>query len=89
VHSDSIIRTGDRTDVQTFFGTKRLVEAYVAEVVLSMDAIRIATDVTLEEKRSFFRGVNKNYGSSALCLSGGASFGYYQYVCNTGRCGTG
>lgn len=45
-----------------------------------MDAIRTATDVSLEEKRSFFRGVNKNYGSSALCLSGGASFGYYQYV---------
>lgn len=49
-------------------------------MVLSMDAIRTANDVTLEEKRSFFRGVNKNYGSSALCLSGGASFGYYQCV---------
>ena len=46
----------------------------------SIDFVRTATNVSPEEKRAFFRAVNKNYGSSALCLSGGASFGYYQYV---------
>jgi hypothetical protein len=50
----------------------------VREVAASLDYVRTAEDVTPEEKRAFFRAVNKNYGSSALCLSGGASFGYYQ-----------
>jgi hypothetical protein len=67
-------------DPQTFFGTKKLVEAHIDEVVASIDYVRTATNVSLEEKRVFFRGINKNYGSSALCLSGGASFGYYQYA---------
>jgi hypothetical protein len=65
---------------QTFFGTKRIVEAHIKEVATCLDYVRSATDVSLEEKRSFFRAINKNYGSSALCLSGGASFGYYQCV---------
>lgn len=68
------------TDRQTFYGTKNVVESHVKEVAACMDFIRTSTDVSLEEKRAFFRAVNKNYGASALCLSGGASFGYYQSV---------
>lgn len=64
---------------ETFYGTKRLVESHINEVVASLDYVRSATDVTPEEKRTFFRAINKNYGSSALCLSGGASFGYYHF----------
>lgn len=30
-----------------------------------------------EEKRTFLKSIYKNYGRSALCLSGGAGFGYY------------
>lgn len=67
-------------NLQTFYGTKYLVEAHVREVAASLDYVRTADNVTPEEKRAFFRAVNKNYGSSALCLSGGASFGYYQLV---------
>lgn len=63
---------------QTFYGTKKIVESHVREVAACLDFVRTATDVSLEEKRAFFRAINKNYGSSALCLSGGASFGYYQ-----------
>lgn len=72
--------SGQKLICQTFFGTKKLVEAHIDEVVASIDYVRSATNVSLEEKRVFFRGINKNYGSSALCLSGGASFGYYQHV---------
>jgi hypothetical protein len=54
------------------------VESHVEQVAASLDQIRLSNDVSNEEKRAFFRAVNKNYGSSALCLSGGASFGYYQ-----------
>ncbi|TXT13350.1 hypothetical protein VHUM_00717 [Vanrija humicola] len=64
---------------ETFFGTKRVIEAHVNEVAESLDYVRLATDVSLEEKRAFFRAINNNYGSSALCLSGGASFGYYHF----------
>ncbi|KAL7424847.1 hypothetical protein Q5752_000532 [Cryptotrichosporon argae] len=64
---------------ETLIGTKHLVEAHIQEVVESLEYVKNATDVSLEEKRAFFRAVNKNYGSSALCLSGGASFGYYHY----------
>ncbi|ORX37891.1 acyl transferase/acyl hydrolase/lysophospholipase [Kockovaella imperatae] len=64
---------------ETFYGTKTMVEQHIREVATSLDFIRTATDVSLEEKRAFFRAINKNYGSSALCLSGGASFGYYHF----------
>ena len=53
-------------------------EQHIKEVATSLDFVRTATDVSLEEKRAFFRALNRNFGSSALCLSGGASFGYYQ-----------
>ncbi|WWD20167.1 hypothetical protein CI109_104643 [Kwoniella shandongensis] len=64
---------------ETFIGTKLAVEAHIQEVAACLDSVRTATDVTLEEKRAFFRAINKHYGSSALCLSGGASFGYYHF----------
>ncbi|BEI82921.1 hypothetical protein CcaverHIS002_0307890 [Cutaneotrichosporon cavernicola] len=64
---------------ETFYGTKTLVEAHVKEVAAGLDFVRTSSSVTLEEKRAFFRRLNKNYGTSALCLSGGASFGYYHF----------
>lgn len=33
----------------------------------------------MEEKRSIFKGMFNNYGRTALCLSGGASFAYYHF----------
>ncbi|KAH7105702.1 patatin-domain-containing protein [Auriculariales sp. MPI-PUGE-AT-0066] len=62
---------------QSFFGTKSLVESYLEEVVAALQYIRRTSKLTSEEKRRFFRTANRNLGSSALCLSGGASFGYY------------
>lgn len=64
---------------EAFYGTKRVIESHVKEVAASIDYVRTASDVTTEEKRAFFRSLNRNYGSSALCLSGGASFGYYHF----------
>jgi predicted acylesterase/phospholipase RssA len=45
----------------------------------SLDHVREDKSIPLEEKRRFYRAVNKNYGASALCLSGGAGFGYYHF----------
>jgi len=42
-----------------------------------MEAVTQSTALTDEEKRSFLKSIYKNYGRTALCLSGGAGFGYY------------
>lgn len=62
---------------ETYFGTKYLVESYLAEIETALAYIENTDKVPLETKRSFYRTVSKNLGRSALCLSGGASFGYY------------
>ncbi|KAM0789981.1 hypothetical protein ACM66B_005313 [Microbotryomycetes sp. NB124-2] len=64
---------------ETFFGTKELIEDYVEEVARCISFVRQAptTMISLEEKQEFFRSAAKNLGASALCLSGGACFGWY------------
>ncbi|KAK4705122.1 hypothetical protein P7C70_g1096, partial [Phenoliferia sp. Uapishka_3] len=66
---------------ETFYGTKELVEEYVDEVARSIAFMRAAptTAISIEEKAKFFRYAAKNLGATALCLSGGASFGYYHF----------
>lgn len=62
---------------ETFFGTKYLIESYLCEVEEALNYIQTTSKVSPQSKRSFYRGVQKNMGRSALCLSGGGSFGYY------------
>lgn len=50
--------------------------AYIAEQETSLDFIRESPDLSDEEKKRFFKNINTNLGASALCLSGGATFGY-------------
>ncbi|KAJ3555830.1 hypothetical protein NM688_g2363 [Phlebia brevispora] len=64
---------------ETFYGTKDLIEAYVGEQEKALEFIRDSPDLTNEEKKRFFKNVNTNLGTSALCLSGGATFGYYHF----------
>ena len=65
--------------LQTFYGTKDLIEDYINEEVKALEFVRESPDLSNEEKRRFFKGVNTNLGTSALCLSGGASFGYCEW----------
>lgn len=62
---------------ETYLGTKYLVESYLAEIETALEYIQQTDKIPLDTKRSFYRAVSKNLGRSALCLSGGASFGYY------------
>ncbi|KAF9365983.1 hypothetical protein BGX34_007034 [Mortierella sp. NVP85] len=62
---------------QTYHGTKKPIEEYVQEVTASLQAVAESKGLSDEEKRTFLKGIYKNYGRSALCLSGGAGFGYY------------
>lgn len=50
--------------------------AYVKEQEEALKYIRLSPDLSNEEKKRFFRSANTNLGTTALCLSGGASFGY-------------
>ncbi|BGO93196.1 hypothetical protein NBRC10512_007551 [Rhodotorula toruloides] len=66
---------------ESYYGTKELVQEFIDEVTRSLEYIRQVPPSLLpvEEKADFFRSVAKNLGASALCLSGGASFGYYHF----------
>ncbi|KAJ3115606.1 hypothetical protein HDU96_000363 [Phlyctochytrium bullatum] len=61
----------------TYFGTKDIVEEYFEEVEKSLNFIAETPKLPLVAKKDFFRNAAKNYGRTALCLSGGASFAYY------------
>ncbi|KAJ7068307.1 patatin-domain-containing protein [Mycena amicta] len=62
---------------ETFLGTKDLIESYFDEQEKAIALIRDSPELTIDEKKKFFKAANTNQGLSALCLSGGASFGYY------------
>ncbi|KZT05528.1 patatin-domain-containing protein [Laetiporus sulphureus 93-53] len=64
---------------ETFYGTKDLIEDYVNEEEKALEFVRESVELPNDEKRRFFKSVNTNLGTSALCLSGGASFGYYHF----------
>ena len=51
-------------------------KAYFDEQQKALEYIRKSPDLSNEEKKRFFKSANTNLGSSALCLSGGGSFGY-------------
>lgn len=72
---------GFRLYSETYYGTKELVEEYAEEVATSVEFIKNASEnlMSLDEKAAFFRSSAKNLGASALCLSGGASFGYCEW----------
>ena len=81
------------------------VAAYYSELEHAMQYIRDTPDLSIDEKRKFFKRANINFGKihnaptltskwhyciidtcklgiSALCLSGGASFGYCRRLSN-------
>ncbi len=60
-----------------------MLSAYIDEVEKAMEYIRETPDISNEEKKRFFKSANTNLGTSALCLSGGASFGYCMHSRST------
>ncbi|KZP33022.1 patatin-like phospholipase domain-containing protein [Athelia psychrophila] len=64
---------------ETFYGTKTLIESFLDEQHHALEFIRNTPELSTEEKKRFFKSANTNLGSSALCLSGGGSFGYYHF----------
>jgi predicted acylesterase/phospholipase RssA len=64
---------------QSYYGTKNLVQNYVDELEKCIRFLSKTEQLSQEEKRSLFKGVYANFGRTALCLSGGASFAYYHF----------
>ncbi|KAF7965985.1 hypothetical protein HWV62_40557 [Athelia sp. TMB] len=54
-------------------------KAFLDEQHNALEFIRTTPELSIEEKKRFFKSANTNLGSSALCLSGGGSFGYYHF----------
>jgi hypothetical protein len=66
--------------VHQWAGFERRYPAYIDEQVKGLRYIRESTAISIEEKKRFYRSINTNLGATALCLSGGASFGYCMIV---------
>ncbi|KAF2399565.1 patatin-domain-containing protein [Trichodelitschia bisporula] len=64
---------------ETYYGTKDLVQKFVEEVEASLQLLNRTQQLSTEDKRSLFKHLHTNYGRSALCLSGGATFAYYHF----------
>lgn len=64
---------------ETYYGTKNLVQNYVDEVSTTLHFLLSSRQLTLDEKRSLFKHLSANFGRTALCLSGGATFAYYHF----------
>ncbi|KAF4981343.1 hypothetical protein FZEAL_2828 [Fusarium zealandicum] len=62
---------------QTYYGTKNLVQNFLDEEEKSIRFLSNTKQLEMEQKRVLFKHVYANYGRTALCLSGGASFAYY------------
>lgn len=63
---------------QSFYGTKHLVENYYLELQRAIQYLE-SSSLDPKVKRTFYRVAAKNFGKTALCLSGGASFAYYHF----------
>eukprot|EP00127_Corallochytrium_limacisporum_P005931 Clim_evm8s215 gene=Clim_evmTU8s215 len=64
-----------------YVGTKKLIEAYVAEVVTHLCFIRDGDfpGFSLRQKEMFFRDTRQAFGRTALLLSGGSTLGMYHF----------
>jgi TAG lipase / steryl ester hydrolase / phospholipase A2 / LPA acyltransferase len=59
------------------FGTKKVIEDYVAAVVDALHAIAKSKTIPLAERRDFFRRAQHCYGRSALLMSGSGTYLFF------------
>ena len=64
---------------ETYYGTKHLVQEFVDEMEACLKLVIRSPDLSDESKSHLFQQLDTNYGRSALCLSGGATFAYYHF----------
>ena len=64
---------------ETYYGTKNLVQSFVDEAEKSLSFLLHTTQLDADTKRPLFKHLGSNFGRTALCLSGGATFAYYHF----------
>ncbi|KAK0315288.1 hypothetical protein LTR82_012615 [Friedmanniomyces endolithicus] len=64
---------------ETYYGTKDLVQEYVDEVSATLRFLLFSRQLGHDEKRALAKHLGTNFGRTALCLSGGATFAYYHF----------
>ncbi|KAF2643493.1 FabD/lysophospholipase-like protein [Massarina eburnea CBS 473.64] len=64
---------------ETYYGTKDLVQQFIDEAEKSLSFLLRTTQLDSESKRALFKHLSSNFGRTALCLSGGATFAYYHF----------
>ncbi|KAG0243859.1 hypothetical protein BGW41_001048 [Actinomortierella wolfii] len=71
--------TDPRLFRNSYLGTKHLIESYMDEVVSQLERVAATSPARLsrQAKIDFFMETRQSFGSSALLLHGGASFGMY------------
>lgn len=64
---------------ETYYGTKHLAQEFIDELQASLAYLVHCSQLTQSEKHALARHLHTNFGRTALCLSGGASFAYYHF----------
>lgn len=64
---------------ETYSGTKELVQQYIEEVHACIQIVLENKEIDKESKYQLFKHLDTNFGRTALCLSGGATFAYYHF----------
>ncbi|CAL5872951.1 uncharacterized protein PFLUO_LOCUS7220 [Penicillium psychrofluorescens] len=64
---------------EAYSGTKDLVQEYIDEVHACIKLVIDSKQIDKEAKYRHFKHLDTNFGRTALCLSGGATFAYYHF----------
>ncbi|KAF2751743.1 patatin-domain-containing protein [Sporormia fimetaria CBS 119925] len=64
---------------ETYYGTKDLVQSFVDELEACLKFLLETPQLDQDSKREMFKHLSTNFGRTALCLSGGATFAYYHF----------
>ncbi|OQE24370.1 hypothetical protein PENSTE_c007G01529 [Penicillium steckii] len=64
---------------EAYSGTKELVQEYIDEVHACVQLVLNSKQIDKDAKYQLFKHLDTNFGRTALCLSGGATFAYYHF----------
>jgi predicted acylesterase/phospholipase RssA len=64
---------------ETYYGTKELIQSFVDEADNSLSFLKDTKQLDIQKKRDMWKHISTNFGRTALCLSGGATFAYYHF----------
>lgn len=64
---------------ETYYGTKHLAQDFIDELHTSLAFVLGSSSLSRTEKCFFSKHLHTNFGRTALCLSGGASFAWYHF----------